>query len=107
MERSNTPYWMKIRRYAEDSGAGQGGGEPGNGDKPTGTQTQTFDEMLKGNPAFQAEFDRRMSKGLETAKGKWEQDAAACISLGAFFPFPLVFFSEYDYNRRVPVYRRD
>ena len=27
MERSNTPYWMKIRRYAEDSGAGQGGGE--------------------------------------------------------------------------------
>ena len=85
METRITPYWMKIRRYAEDSGAGQGGGEPGNGDKPTGTQTQTFDEMLKGNPAFQAEFDRRMSKGLETAKGKWEQDAAARVSSRVFF----------------------
>lgn len=29
MERSNTPYWMTLRRYAEDSGAGQGGGERG------------------------------------------------------------------------------
>ena len=85
METRITPDWRTIRRYAEDSGAGQGGGEPGNGDKPTGTQTQTFDEMLKGNPAFQAEFDRRMSKGLETAKGKWEQDAAARVSSRVFF----------------------
>lgn len=38
---------------------------------------QTFDDLLK-NKEHQAEFDRRVTKALETAKAKWqtEQDAA-------------------------------
>ena len=71
------PYWMTLRRFAEDAGAGEGGGQPENGGQQPGTKTQTFDDVLKANPAFQAEFDRRMSKGLETAKSKWETDAQA------------------------------
>lgn len=35
---------------------------------------QGFDELLR-NRDFQAEFDRRVSRALETARGKWAQDA--------------------------------
>lgn len=38
---------------------------------------QTFDEMLKGNKAYQSEFDKRIAKALETSKAKWEQEAIA------------------------------
>ena len=34
---------------------------------------QGFDELLR-NRDFQAEFDRRVSRALETARGKWAQD---------------------------------
>ena len=34
----------------------------------------TFDEMLK-DKAYQAEFDRRMSKAIDTAKAKWDKEA--------------------------------
>lgn len=34
----------------------------------------TFDEILKDR-AYQGEFDKRVSKALETAKTKWETDA--------------------------------
>lgn len=79
MEKYRTPYWkLNLQRFAEGEGEGQGGGEPGNGNQqPGGQQPPSFDDMLKNNPTFQAEFDRRMSKGLETAKGKWEQEATA------------------------------
>ncbi len=34
---------------------------------------QGFDELLRDR-GFQAEFDRRVSRALETARGKWAQD---------------------------------
>jgi len=42
--------------------------------EPTGTEnkTQTFDEVLS-NKEYQAEFDRRVQKAIETAKGKWQE----------------------------------
>lgn len=35
-------------------------------------KTQTFDEVLS-NKEYQAEFDRRVSKAIETAKTKWQE----------------------------------
>ncbi len=35
-------------------------------------KTQTFDEVLS-NKEYQAEFDRRVSKAIETAKAKWQE----------------------------------
>jgi hypothetical protein len=42
--------------------------------EPTGAKnkTQTFDEVLS-NKEYQAEFDRRVQKAIETAKGKWQE----------------------------------
>ncbi|GHV28083.1 hypothetical protein FACS18948_6570 [Clostridia bacterium] len=34
----------------------------------------SFDEVLKINKDYQAEFDRRIQKGIETAKTKWAQE---------------------------------
>ncbi|MDD4292171.1 MAG: DUF4355 domain-containing protein [Clostridia bacterium] len=50
----------------DDNGSG-GGAQP------------TFDELIK-NPAYQSEFDRRVTKALETAKTKWQAETAAQIS---------------------------
>ena len=38
----------------------------------TENKTQTFDEILT-NKEYQAEFDRRVQKAIETAKGKWQE----------------------------------
>lgn len=42
--------------------------------EPVGTEnkTQTFDEVLS-NKEYQAEFDRRVQKAIETAKTKWQE----------------------------------
>lgn len=55
-------------------------GSTGNGDTgtdTTGTEgtdeqtgTKSFDDVLK-DKAYQSEFDKRISKALETAKSKW------------------------------------
>ena len=77
---------MKIRApfMMPDGGAASGGGEPtgtdpngssvtdpkaaGNGSKDgTGQKSQSFDDVLKENSAFQAELDRRINKAVEKA----------------------------------------
>lgn len=65
---------LKLQLFAEggEPGAGEpavetGAGEPGN-------EPKTFDDILK-DKIYQSEFDKRMAKGLETAKAKWEADA--------------------------------
>ena len=35
-----------------------------------------FDPILK-DPKYQAEFDKRIAKAIETAKGKWDEEAEA------------------------------
>lgn len=63
---------LKLQLFAE-------GGEGGTGDTGTGGAaggeegTKTFDDILK-DKAYQSEFDKRISKALDTAKGKWESE---------------------------------
>lgn len=50
---------------------------PDDGGASSGTETQennnrTFDDLLKSG--YQSDFDRRVTKALETARQKWEQD---------------------------------
>lgn len=51
----------------------QGTGEQvkGGEEKPPTSQNKSFDDILK-DKAMQSEFDKRIAKALETAKGKWE-----------------------------------
>lgn len=44
--------------------------------EPGQEQPKTFDELLK-DKTYQSEFDKRVAKALETAKGKWESDHQA------------------------------
>lgn len=57
------------------------GGEAGTGGENGEQQEQTFDDVLKGNKAYQSEFDKRVAKAQETAlqnaRQKWEADAKA------------------------------
>ena len=74
--------------FEADGGAGSGatgtGAENGNGEGTgEGTQGQeggekSFDDVLK-DKKYQSEFDKRVAKALETAKGKWETDYQAKI----------------------------
>lgn len=41
-----------------------------------GNGTPSFDDLLRSNPDYQAEFDRRMTKGLATARANWEKAQA-------------------------------
>lgn len=50
------------------------------GQTPEGSQNSgggpSFDELLKQHPEYQSEFDRRMTKGVATARSRWEQEQA-------------------------------
>lgn len=75
---------LPLQYFAEDgAGAGAAGaGADGNGQASGNAgegelNTPTFDELLKSNKEYQAEFDRRMNKGLETARTKWDAEKQA------------------------------
>lgn len=81
LEQSKFP--MNIQFFAEvgdGAGGGQGGGagdaENEGGDDKEKDSPLSFDDILKGNKDYQAEFDRRVQKGIQTAitteKEKWE-----------------------------------
>ena len=47
---------------------GAGGGDPAAGNDPAGKETPpTFDSILNDNKEYQAEFDRRVNKAIQTA----------------------------------------
>lgn len=56
-----------------DNSGTDGAGEEGKEGKEGGTKT--FDELLK-DKSYQSEFDKRITKALETAKSKWETEKA-------------------------------
>ena len=70
---------MNLQIFADGDGAGaddgQGGGAGSAGDGTDGTRATTepksFDDILKDG-SYQAEFDRRVQKALETQKNKLE-----------------------------------
>ena len=60
----------------DNGGAGTEGS--GEGDKGQGEGDKSFDDVLK-DKKYQSEFDKRVAKALETAKGKWETDYQAKV----------------------------
>lgn len=82
--------WLRFgrlfdkRMLAPDAGGGEGGGAgaPAAGDgagAEGGVPGPSFDDLLK-EKEHQAEFDRRVNKALDTARGKWEQDKEAAVA---------------------------
>lgn len=62
--------WMTYRTLSPDTGADGTNAETHQEGTP-----QTFDDLLKSNPEFQREFDRRMSKGIETREKALREQA--------------------------------
>lgn len=74
---------MNLQLFADtgasDESAGDGtatntGTSEGDGKSEEGTKN--FDDLLK-DKSYQSEFDKRITKALETAKSKWETEKAA------------------------------
>ena len=84
---NNRRIFFGLQHFAE--GEGDGGADanvPGNQTADNGgdaqdnaSQKPTFDDMLKDKD-MQSEFDKRVSKALETAKTKWQKDADEKLS---------------------------
>lgn len=81
---------LDIQFFAD---GGDGAGDTGTGDAGTGNEgtgqegsegtkneegTKSFDDLLK-DKAYQSEFDKRIAKALETAKGKWQTEQQKAI----------------------------
>ena len=69
---------------AGDGGSGSGSGSNGGGDGGSGGQknepagNKSFDDMMKENPGYQSELDRRIDKAVKTALGN-ERDRQKLI----------------------------
>lgn len=72
--KKSTLIHLPLQYFAEPSEPAptDGTNVPASGTEPPAQPT--FDEMLK-DKAYQAEFDRRMSKAIDTAKAKWDKEA--------------------------------
>ena len=76
-----------LQRFAEDAGGtnntgGQAGSEETEAEN-SNAETMSFDDMLK-NKGYQAEFDRRTTKAIQTAvenaRKKWELTTSDKVS---------------------------
>ena len=75
---------LNIQQFAEEN-ANDGKttepvAEPKVDNEPKAEPKQTFTDLLKNNPDYQSEFDKLVSKSLDTAKGKWEEEYQAKVS---------------------------
>lgn len=71
------PLKLNLQHFADggeaatgEAGTGETGTE-GSGEEGQGNAPKGFDDLLK-DKTYQSEFDKRVAKALETAKGKWE-----------------------------------
>lgn len=74
---------LNIQFFAEGEGGNDGanGADGANGDQGQGTggeETKSFEDLLK-DKAYQSEFDKRVNKALETARGKWQTEQQKAI----------------------------
>lgn len=83
---NNRRIFISLQHFAE--GEGDGGtsanvpdqtADNGGDAQDNASQKPTFDDMLKDKD-MQSEFDKRVSKALETAKTKWQKDADEKLS---------------------------
>lgn len=74
---------MKLNiQYFADEGASEGNIETpidNKQEEPMAETKATFTDLLK-DPEYQRDFDKLVSKSLETAKGKWEEEYQAKVS---------------------------
>lgn len=68
------PFIINLQLFAEAGTDGTAPEGEGNSNAETAKE-MTFDDILK-DKKYQSEFDKRVSKALETAKTKWEADKA-------------------------------
>lgn len=69
-------YPLNIQLFADEGeGEGQSGTDGGNPTGGTGTKEPTLKELLSANKAIQSEYDKMITKSLETAKEKWEKES--------------------------------
>lgn len=72
---------LNIQQFA-DEGANEGNVQTpieNKQEEPKEQPKATFTDLLK-DPDYQSEFDKLVSKSLETAKGKWEEEYQAKVS---------------------------
>ena len=65
---------MPEEKDMQQTGAGTEN-EPGADPK-----TPSFEDMLEQNPEYRSEFDRRLGKALETARGKWDAEKQEAVN---------------------------
>lgn len=67
---------LKIQLFAEDEGEQDPKNNEGDGQVQNSQEQKplTFQELLDSNKEYQAEFDRRVNKGIDTAKTNWETE---------------------------------
>lgn len=63
----NRKYSEMFQPFYEQPAGGEGGATPSSNDDNNGNGTQSFADVLKNNPAFQSELDRRINQAVETA----------------------------------------
>ncbi len=69
-------YPLDIQLFAEGGeDEGQSGADDGNPVGGAGTKEPTLNELLTTNKGLQSEFDKAITKSLETARTKWEKEA--------------------------------
>lgn len=73
---------LQLRRMMDADGRGGAAAAGPDGPEDGASEVKRFDELL-ADKAYQAEFDRRVRKALETAKGKWAADHAAEVQRAA------------------------
>lgn len=83
---NNRRIFISLQHFAESAGDGGASAnvpdqtaDNGGDAQDNASQKPTFDDMLK-DKNMQSEFDKRVSKALETAKTKWQRDADEKLS---------------------------
>lgn len=68
----NCKYSEMFRPFYEEPAGGEGGAAPSqeSNDDKNGKEPQSFADMLKENPDYQSELDRRINQAVETATAK-------------------------------------
>jgi len=69
-------YPLNIQLFAEGGeGEGQSGADGGNAAGGAGAKEPSLKELLTTNKVLQSEFDKAITKSLETARSNWEKEA--------------------------------
>lgn len=74
----NLQFFSEAPGDVGGAGTGETGTDNQDANEPSVEQPKSFDDLLK-DKAYQSEFDKRVAKALETAKGKWQIEQQKAI----------------------------